>query len=354
MPIIVNENKLRAFVKKVFLSYNLNDTNSNICTDNLVMADLRGIHSHGVARLQRYVKGIDEGLIFPLNKAQIIKETQNTANIDGNGGLGQVISHYSTNIAIQKAKDTGIGIVTVKNSNHYGIAGYYSNLILQENMIGISMTNSAPLVVPTFGRDMMFGTNPISFAAPGKGKKAFFLDMATSVVPRGKLEGCAVDAKGNVTQNPGEVLKNMLHRIGGGIMPLGGAGETHSGYKGYGLAVMVEILSGVLSGGAYCNLVYAKKDGKIVPPNVCHFFMALKVENFIDFDLFTKNMDDLIDRLKKSNKAEGQERIYIHGEKEYELYNKHKKEGIPVQEKVYDTLKEIAKKREIEFNLPTV
>ena len=362
MPIIVDNKKLSTFTKNVFKTFKVPDEDAHICADNLVLADLRGIPSHGVARLKRYVDGMLTGVIFPSTKPEIINDTPSAATVDGNGGLGQVVGYFSTNLAIDKAKKTGIGIVTVRNSNHYGIAGYYSQMVLNEGMIGVSLTNTAPLVVPTFGREMMFGTNAMSFAAPAKRNRPFFLDMATSVVPRGKLEvfdraekdmpeGWAVDSNGEVATNASKVLKNMLKRLGGGILPLGGEGEVFSGHKGYGLAIIIDILCGVLSGGAYADIVNMKKDGKPAPANVSHFFMALKIENFIDMDTFTTKMDDLIDRLKNSAKAKNQERIFIHGEKEYEMYDKHIKEGIPIQEKVYNTLKVIAQDRQVDFDI---
>ena len=362
MSVNVNHEDLKAFCEKVFVKLDVAENDAKIAADNLVLADLRGIPSHGVARLQRYVDGIKNGLIYPKHKPEIEKETPSTALVNGNDGLGQVAGHFGTSVAIDKAKATGVGIVTVKRSNHYGIAGYYSQMILKEGLLGISMTNSAPLVVPTFGKEMIFGTNPISLTAPANRNRPFFLDMATSVVPRGKLEvynrgekalpeGWAVNALGKVTTSPAEVLQNMLNRAGGGILPLGGEGELYSGHKGYGMAILVDILTGVLSGGAWTNLVYGKKDGKTVPPNVCHFFMALKIENFIDIDEFKNNMDDLIDRLKSSQKAEGKERIYIHGEKEYELYDKHAADGIPLEDKVYNTLKNIAADLGVDFTI---
>ncbi len=362
MPVIVNDEKLFQFTKNVFKTFGLDDNDAHICADNLVTADLRGIHSHGVARLKRYVDGMKSGVIFPLNKPEVVMDHPSNATVDGHAGLGQVVGHFSTRLAIEKAKKTGVGIVAVRNSNHYGIAGYYSQLILNEGMLGVSMTNSAPLVVPTFGKEMIIGTNPISLTAPTKRNRPFFLDMATSVVPRGKLEvyereekplpeGWAVDEFGKVTTDAGKVLKNMLSRAGGGILTLGGEGELYSGHKGYGMAMLVDILTGVLSGGAYANLINRKKDGKPAPANVSHFFMALKIENFVDKDTFTEHMDDFIDRLKNSAKADGQDRIYIHGEKEYEKYEQYKKEGVPLQDKVYATLKAIGEEQNVPFDL---
>ncbi len=359
---VVQKEKLMKFTQNVFLTYGVSEKDAFICADNLVLADMRGIPSHGVARLKRYVDGMNNGVIFPLSKPDIVKETAVTANIDGKAGLGQIVGHFATSLAINKAKQSGAGIVTVHNSNHYGIAGYYSQMILNENLLGISMTNSAPLVVPTFGREMVFGTNPISLTAPAKNRKPFFLDMATSVVPRGKLEvynregkplpdGWAVDENGQVTTDPGKVLNNLLNRLGGGILPLGGEGELYSGYKGYGMAIFVDILCGVLSGGAYANLVNKSKNGKPAPANVSHFFLALNIENFVDLDTFTTNMTDLMDRLQNSDKATNQKHIFIHGEKEFVKYEKYEKEGIPLQDKVYDTLRSIGEQRNVKFDI---
>ena len=363
MAVTVNDKKLLRFVENVFKTFDISKQDAHICADNLVLADLRGIPSHGVGRLKRYVDGMKNGTILPLAKPQVIHETPSTANVNGHAGLGQVVSHWSTQLVIEKAKKTGVGIVTVHNSNHYGIAGYYSQMILEAGLMGISMTNSAPLVVPTFGKEMIIGTNPISLTAPTKRNRPFFLDMATSVVPRGKLEvydrlgktmpeGWAVDSQGKVTTNATEVLKNMLARAGGGILPLGGEGELFSGYKGYGMSVLVDILCGVLSGGAYGDMVDSKgPKGENQPAAVGHFFMALKIENFIDLETFKEKMDDFIDRLKGSAKADGANRIYIHGEKEYELFDKHTKEGVPLDDKTYQTLKAIGEERKVAFEL---
>jgi len=359
----VPDSKLSQFVQRVFTSFGISQEDALICTDNLVLADLRGIPSHGVARLRRYVDGMTNGTILQHNQPRVVCESPSTATVDGQAGLGQIVGHFSTKKAIEKAKKSGVGIVAVRNSNHYGIAGYYTQMMLEAGLLGISMTNTAPLVVPTFGRKMIIGTNPISLTAPAKRNKPFFLDMATSVVPRGKLEvydrlgknmpeGWAVNAKGQTACDATEVLKCMVSRLGGGILPLGGEGELYGGYKGYGMAVLVDILCGVLSGGAYADLVDTKgPGGKGQPAQVAHFFLALNIENFVEMDIFQEKMDDFIDRLRESAKAEGQNRIFIHGEKEYELYEKHKQSGVPLEEKVYESLKTIAAERSVAFEL---
>lgn len=363
MSIIVNDQKLLNFVQEVFLSFGISKEKAFICADNLVLSDLRGIPSHGVGRLKRYVDGMINGTILQHAEPVIIKEAPSTATIDGQAGLGQVVGHFATELTIAKAKKSGIGVVVVRNSNHYGIVGYYTQMMLDAGLLGIGMTNTAPLVVPTFGVEMIIGTNPISLTAPTRRNKPFFLDMATAVVPRGKLEvydrlekempeGWAVDERGHVTTNATQVLKNMLTRAGGGILPLGGEGELYSGYKGYGMAMLVDILCGILSGGAYGDMVDSKgPNGEHQPAEVAHFFMAINIENFVEMEVFQDKMDDFIDRLKQSNRAEGAGRIYVHGEKEYELFVKHKKEGVPIDPKTYETLKGIGSQRSVPFDL---
>lgn len=349
----VTKDNLEKFCTDVFVKLGVPEKDAQITAEVLVLGDLRGVKSHGVARLKRYVDGIKSGLIYPDRKPKIVRETKTTATISGEDGLGQVAGHFAMNLAIKKAKEVGVGMVTVRNSNHYGIAGYYSLMALKEKHIGISLTNTAPLVVPTFGVDLRIGTNPIAIAAPAKKYDPWVLDMATSVVPRGKLEvydreekelplGWAVDENGISTSDAALVLKNMLAVKGGGILPLGGEGELFSGHKGYGIAAMVDLLCGPLSGGAFGKNVYAKKDGKVVPPNVCHFFASIDIEAFLDYDEFTGLMDKFIEELKESKKAKGQERIYVHGEKEYEKEREYIKVGIPITEKVMNVMDGVA------------
>jgi LDH2 family malate/lactate/ureidoglycolate dehydrogenase len=265
--------------------------------------------------------------------------------------------------AIEKARHTGVALSAVRNSNHYGIAGYYSMMALEHDMIGLSMTNSDILVVPTFGRDSLLGTNPISIAIPAGKETPYVLDMATSVVPRGKLEvydrnektmpeGWATDEKGLPTTNAGETLKNLAARAGGGILPLGGLDEEFSGHKGYGLALLVEILAGVMSGASFCDQVYPKDEsGKALPAQLGHFFGALRIDFFRDIEEFKHDMDVLLRKMKESRKAEGRDRIYTHGEKEYENTVRHNKEGIPLHPKVINSLKEICREMELEYLL---
>jgi len=362
MEIAIEQNKLRQFVSRVFQSFGLSQSKADTCADVLVTADLRGIESHGVGLLPRYLEGIRTGFMVLHAEPEVVRENPSTATVDGHLSFGPPVAVFSTELAIQKALTTGVGMVTVRNSNHFGIAGYYTQLILDAGMIGIAMTNASPQVVPTFGRRVMLGTNPISMAAPAGKNRPFLLDMATSVIPRNKLdvyqragksipEGWAVDGSGKTVTDPETVVQNIMDGRGGGILPLGGIGELLSGHKGYGLALLVDILCGVLSGGMYADRVVNVKDGKIIPAtHVSHFFMAIKIENFVAMETFTSKMDDLIDRLKSVPKAEGQSRIYIHGEKEYENMEKYGRAGIPLQKKVVDSLIKISKERNIAFD----
>jgi L-2-hydroxycarboxylate dehydrogenase (NAD+) len=265
--------------------------------------------------------------------------------------------------AISKAKKNGAGFVSVRNSNHFGISGYYSMMALKEDLIGFSTTNSNSYVVPTFGREGMVGTNPLSFAVPALTERAFVLDMSTAVATLGKLEvahrmgkrippGWAVDENGLSCDDPGRILHNLKNRVGGGILPLGGGAEESGGHKGYGLDSLADILSGVLSGSGYLNLVYPQTpEGKALPARIGHFFGAWRVDYFRPVVEFKKDMDDFIRRLKNSAKARGHARIYVHGEKEFELEEKYEKNGLPLYSKVYEDLAAIGREVGVDFNL---
>jgi L-2-hydroxycarboxylate dehydrogenase (NAD+) len=264
---------------------------------------------------------------------------------------------------IKKAKEYGCGFATVRNSNHYGIAGYYALMALEHDMIGISATNAAVLVVPTFGRDAMYGTNPIALAVPAKEERPVVIDMATSTVPRGKLEvyhrqgkelplGWATDERGVATTDAGRVLDNFVQRAGGGLLPLGGAGEELSGYKGYGMGLMVEILSAVLPGAAFLTSVYPKDaNGRPLPANLGHFFGAWRLDAFRPPEEFKADMDAFIRELKGGNLAEGASRIYVHGEKEFEEADRRAAQGIPLGAKVEASLQQIAADLGVAYNL---
>ncbi|MDI6788974.1 MAG: Ldh family oxidoreductase [Planctomycetota bacterium] len=345
--IVIAADSLRRFVRDVFVKLGVPPDDAYITADVLVRADLRGIESHGVARLGRYVNRIKEGLIAPVAHIKIAKETPSTLLIDGGNGLGQVISYRAMEMCIRKADENNVAFVVARNSNHFGIAGYYAMMALPHNMIGICMTSSRHLAMATYGKEKLIGTNPISFVAPAGRERPFVLDMATTVVPIGKIEvaqrkqqqiplGWAVNEKGEPTTSPDAVLKN------GGLMPLGGTAES-SGYKGYGLSVMIDILCGVLGGSAYLSLVERSVDGKPAVSNLGHFFGAIKITAFRDLDEFTREMDNLIRMLKGSAKVEGETRIFIAGEKEFEKEEEYSRCGIPIDQEVFSGITSIGK-----------
>lgn len=347
----------------VFEKLGIEAQDARIITDVLIAADLRGIDSHGVGRLGFYVQGVKTGMMQPNAKTATVSETPIIALIDANGGMGHPVSYRAMKLAIRKAEEVGIGLVTVRNSNHYGIAGYYAMMALEKDFIGVSMTNASIFVAPTFGRDAMMGTNPIAVAVPAGEEKPWVLDMATSIVPFGKLEtyhrlgkpipsGWAADEKGAPTTNPKLVIDNMNRRpIRGGLMPLGGDGELMGGHKGYGLVTLVDILCGVLPGAMYANRIKpSTSEGKPLPAGLGHFFAALRVDAVRPPEEFKASMDDLQRRLKSAPKAEGQERIYVHGEKEFEIANRRAVEGIPLSPKLYEELQSIAADFKIPFS----
>ncbi len=360
---IVRAEPLTAFCQQVFERMGVPIPDAHATSEVLVKADLRGIESHGVARLRRYYPGLKNGVMVPKPAMKVVHETPLTALLDGGAALGQVAGVKGMEMAIEKAKAAGLGFVSVRNSNHFGISAYYSLMALKHDFIGISLTNSDAYVVPTFGREVMLGTNPISVTIPAGKERPFVLDMSTAVATTGKMEvysrmgksipaGWATDEKGRSCADPGRVLSNIRSRAGGGILPLGGEGEEFGGHKGYGLDLLVDILSGVLSGSGNTNLLYPKTpEGKPLPSLVGHFLGALRVDLFRPLEEFKRDMDDLIRRLKNSAKAEGQERIFIHGEKEFELEEKFRKEGIPLYFKVYEDLQAIAGEVGVQFNL---
>ncbi len=353
----VMRHDLEQFVVDVLAHYKVSPEEGAIVARGLVAADLRGIASHGVARLGRYLIGIQKGYIRPGVEFVVTDAPPAIASIDARNGLGQVVSERAMELAMEKARACGVGIVTVKNSNHYGIAGYYVQMALRERLIGISMTNAAPLVIPTHGTDAILGTNPIAFGMPSATPPDFLLDMATSVVPRGKLEvfdrnneqmpvGWAADEHGYDCQNPGHVLANLLARAGGGILPLGGRGETFSGHKGFGLAVLVDMLCGVLAGSAFGRDVNDLKRempaGEIAAPRVGHFFLVIDPERFMPRAELEQRTARFVAMIKESPTARDRHQIYIHGEKEAVRTELHEHHGIPIADNVLSALRAIA------------
>ena len=360
--LLIQTQPLKMFSARVFKKMGVGEEDARITAEILVAADLRGVASHGVAHLKRYVDGLRAGIIRARPQERVIVENPVTATIDAGAGLGQPVSFRAMQKAIHKAQEFGAGFVSVRNSNHYGIAGYYAMMALQDDCIGISMTNASPKSVPTFGRHALLGTNPIAVAAPAGKERPFVLDMATSAVSLGKIEiadqldrplppGWAIDPAGGPAQDSHRTLDELKHNVGGGLLPLGGEGDVLSGYKGYGLALWVEIFTALLSGAAFATLTYPKAaDGKPLPANLGHFFGAWRVDSFRPLQEFKTAMDELQQLVKGAPKANGADRIYIHGEKEFEAMERNQKEGIPLNHKVAAELRAIARELDLEFD----
>lgn len=355
--ILFKADDLRDYVVRFFTKLGVSHRDAEIAASVLVLADLRGVDSHGIIRLNSYYGvGIKKGTINPRSPVTVVKETLTTLALDGGSGLGMVVGHEAMTRCIEKADQSGIAMVTVRNSNHFGIAGYYAMMALSHDMIGICYTNARSLVAPTYGRTAMLGTNPIAVAAPAATERPFVLDMATSIVPIGRVAvyekegkqvppGWGVDSSGQVTTDPTAIIK------GGALMPLGGI-DLMRGYKGYGLAMLVDIFSGVLSGAAFGNRVgHAGTDEQA---DVGHFFGAVKIDAFRPAPEFKADMDALIHQMKDAPKATGQDRIYIHGEKEFELAERNEKEGVPLIEEVVKSLREAGHGIGVEFDLTPV
>lgn len=327
--------KLKKFCTDAFLKFGFSDEESQIIVDVLLTSDLYGIESHGMQRLVRYHKGIEKGLIKIDAKPEVVFETPVSAVIEGNDGMGQLLGYKAMNIAIEKAKKAGMAIVTVRNSNHYGIAGYYAKMACKEGLIGMSMTNSEAIMVPTFGRLAMLGSNPIAIAMPAE-PYDFFFDASTTVVTRGKLEiynklskplpdGWALNSAGKGSSDASDVLKNIVAKAGGGIMPLGGEFEQSGSHKGYGYGMLCEIFTSILSMGLTSNHTHIGGKG-----GTCHGFIAIDPKVFGDANAIKEHLSTLLKELRESPKAEGAERIYTHGEKEVYAMEDRLKNGINV------------------------
>lgn len=349
---------VREFCEHAFMGYGFDAQQSQKITEVLLDADLSGIESHGIQRLVRYHKEITGGMVKVDARAQIVKETPVSATIEANDTMGQLMGIDAMDLAIEKAKKTGIGMVAVRNSNHYGVAGYYTRRAAEQGLVGICMTNTEAIMVPTFGAQAMLGTNPIAFSMPAS-PIPFTFDAATTVVPRGKLEvyakrdgvlkeGWAMDENGNASTDADRVLKNIIAKTGGGILPLGGVGEETSGYKGYGFAMLCEICTAILSGGTTSNYIY-KTPGR---SNIAHFFMAFDHGMFGEKEELEKALSTYMQELRDSKKAEGHERIYTHGEKEFLARQQVLEQGISLNEKTYAEMEMIAAYTGTEAFLP--
>ena len=327
--------QLKTFCMDAFQEFGFNSEEARIITDVLLLSDLYGIESHGMQRLVRYHKGIEKGMIKVDAKPEIVFETPVSAVIDAHDAMGQLVSHQAMNLAIEKAKKTGMAIVSVRNSNHFGIAGYYAKMACDQGLIGMAMTNSEAIMVPTFARMAMIGSNPIALAVPAE-PYPFFFDASTTVVTRGKLEvyntmekplpeGWALNKDGHPSTDAKDVLKNIVAKNGGGIMPVGGNTEQLGSHKGYGYGMMCEIFCSVFSQGTPSS--HVNVGGK---SGTCHGFMAVDPHVFGDPEAIKAHFSACLQELRDAPKADGQTRIYTHGEKEAFAYQDRMENGIDV------------------------
>ena len=345
--------KLTAFVQQVLQVIGCSPADAQIAAHVLVSADLRGIDSHGVARLQGYLRLKDAGRVNVTPQCSIIHETPSTAVVDGDAGLGLVVAPFAMKIAIEKARNCGTGWVSVSNSNHFGIAGYHAMMALEENMIGIAMTNASALVAPTFSKEKMLGTNPIAVAIPAGKQPPFVADFATTTAANGKLEllqqknsatptGWVQDADGNASTDA-HILKKH-----GSLLPLGGDRE-HGSHKGYALGSIVDIFSAVLSGASYGPWAppfpaYIAMPENMPGKGLGHFFGAMRIDAFRPAAEFTQHMDNWIERFRAATPAPGFDKVLIPGDPERLIAAERMEKGIPIHDAVEKELAEIAER----------
>jgi LDH2 family malate/lactate/ureidoglycolate dehydrogenase len=353
--------KIRAFVEQVFFRLGVPAEDAAICADVLLAADLRGISSQGVSRLSLYVNRIRNGTVSPVTKLSLVREGPTTAVLDAQNGLGMVAAYRAMELAIRKARAFGTGAVVVRNSSHYGIAGYYALMAAKEGMIGMSFTNARPSVAPTFGVEPMLGTNPIAFACPTDDPFPFCFDAATSVSQRGKIEvlarlgkpapgGWAIDREGKPATDSQAILAG-LPKNEYALLPLGGAGEELGGHKGYGLATMVELLCSALSGGPFLkDLSDQDEQGRPKPSRLGHFFLALDIQRFLPLGEFRSIAGKILRDLRASAKAPGAEHIYTAGEKSWLRERTIRELGVPLDPPLLRTLNGLA----AELGLPSL
>ena len=326
---------------EVFVKLGVPLHEAEICSEVLIASDLRGIESHGIGRLKMYYDRIKLGVQNPLTKIDIIKDKAATAVWDGNHGMGHVIGYKAMNAAIDKAKQFGIGAVAVRNSTHYGICGYYAGMAIEQNMIGMTFTNARPSVCPTNGVTPILGTNPICFGAPTDLPYPFLYDAATSITQRGKIEvldreevdtpdGWAINLQNEPYTDTKKLLVDLV-KMKASLLPIGGSEEVSGSHKGYGLSVMVEILSAALANGSYLmDLHGTDENGKPGPYKLGHFFLAINIDFFVDIADFQRTTGDILRQMQASQLAPGKERIYVAGEKEYYSELAVRQQGIPV------------------------
>lgn len=347
------------FTQSVFSKIGCSEKDANIASKVLLSADLRGIDSHGIARLSGYVRLWEAKRINAAPAIKVIHETPSTAVVDGDAGLGLVVAPFAMQVAIDKAKQVGTGWVSVQNSNHFGIAACHAMMALEQDMIGIAMTNASPLVAPTFSIDRMLGTNPICVVAPAGNEPPFVADLATTTAANGKLEilqrkslpvpeGWVQDKAGNPSGDP-HILKS-----GGALLPLGGD-RDHGSHKGYALGAIVDIFSALLSGANYAPWVppfpaYVPMPSQQPGKGIGHFFGAMRIDAFRPAEEFKQHMDNWIKGFRSAKTIPGEEKVLVPGDPEREMEAIRRKDGIPLLAQVIADLESLANRFEIAFN----
>lgn len=353
-----------SFMVSAFEKMGVPKEDAEICADILMESDRRGIESHGCNRFKPiYIDRIKAKIQQPVTKFEIIRETATTAVVDGNDGMGMIVAHKAMKMAIEKAKKYGMGMVVARNSTHYGIAGYYSTMAAKENMIGITGTNARPSIAPTFGVENMLGTNPLTFGMPTDEEFPFVLDCATSITQRGKIEyyarnnqdtpaGMVIDENGEAMTDSDQILIDLT-KGKAALAPLGGIGEEMGGYKGYGYATVVEILSSALQAGSYMRMLTGMGDkGEKTPYHLGHFFIAIDTEAFMGADVFKKITGDILRDLRSSKLAKGEKQIFTAGEKEYVCWMDRKDKGVPIGESLQKDLIAVRDELELPIKFP--
>ena len=347
MDRVIDAGALRACMERIFEKEGFSSEDARTIADVLMQADLFGIESHGAQRLMYYYRNIRSGSVNVSAKPEVLRETPVSALIDGHFGMGALVAQFAMRMAIEKAKQSGVGMAVVRNSSHYGIAGYYTLMAEREGLAAFSMTNTGPIMVPTFGREMMLGTNPMAFCMPAD-PVPFWFDASTTVVTLGKVEVCqkrgrpmpqgwTIGPDGAPCTDASRMNASILAGERGGILPLGGEGETHGGHKGYGLGIMVEALTGVLAQGMTSpQMCGAHGD------HTCHFFLAFDPAMFGDPSDIRARMSAYLAALRASEKMPGCARIYTPGEKAFEAMARRLREGVPVEENTLAEVRQIA------------
>jgi LDH2 family malate/lactate/ureidoglycolate dehydrogenase len=332
---------LQEFMTTVFTRIGVPPQDAAICSEVLIASDLKGIESHGIGRLKMYYDRIQAGIQNPITKIDVIKDKYATAVWDGNHGMGHVIAKKAMQTSIDKAAQFGLGCVAVRNSTHYGICGFYAEMATKQDMIGITFTNARPSICPTNGVSPLLGTNPICFGAPTDLAYPFLYDAATSISQRGKVEqyareekdtpiGWAIDLDGKPYTDTSRLLVDLVKQKAS-MLPIGGTEEVTGSHKGYGLGTMVEILCAALQDGSFLNALLGQDEqGKPAPYCLGHFFLAINIDFFTDIESFKKTTGAICRELQNSQLFPGKTRIYVAGEKEYELEQQVRREGVPI------------------------